>query len=233
MCSPSLKLCDRVRPNLALQTDRLTATAEQSVRQLESSENFMRYFLIIFSIIFLLGCVPHSDNPITTPGEEKIDSSIFGTWFWKDENESGYIHIGLDEESKLLRLLMLDFDRDGEIEVSEFSGHTSLLEGNRYLNLKWVRPAQDKITGYMFIKYVVSASSLGIALMDSNIVETAIKKGSLKGKVEKDAGSSSVRITEGQEKLRKFILRKDKDIFPEMKYVKKLELPNKRSEQTP
>ena len=188
----------------------------------------MRYFLITFSIIFVLGCVPYSDNPITTPDKEQIDSSIFGTWFWADENESGYIHIGLDEKSKLLRLLMLEFERDGEIEVSGFSGHTSSLKGNRYLNLKWMLPAQDKITGYMFIKYVVSPSSLGIALMDSKVAETAIKKGSLKGKVEKDAGYSSVRITEEQKKLRKFILRKDKELFPEMKYVKKLELPNTR-----
>ena len=193
----------------------------------------MTYRLIAFLIIVLSGCVPYSDSPLTVPGKEQIDSSIFGTWFWKDENESGYIHIGLDEESKLLRLLMLEFERDGEIEVSEFSGHTSSLEGNTYLNLKWVRPAQDKITGYMFIKYVVSPGSLGIALMDSKVAETAIKKGSLKGKVKKDGGSSSVRITEGQKKLRKFILREDKELFPEIKYVKKLDLPNTRSEPTP
>ena len=96
----------------------------------------MRYFLITFSIIFVLGCVPYSDNPLTTPGKEQIDSAIFGTWFWKDDNESGYIHIGPDKKSKLLRLLMLEFDRNGELAVSEFSGHTSSLEGSRYLNLK-------------------------------------------------------------------------------------------------
>ena len=126
---------------------------------------------------------------------------------------------------------MLEFERGGEIEVSEFSGHTSSLEGNRYLNLKWVHPAQDEITGYMLIKYVVNPRSLGIALMDSKVIESAIKKGSLKGRVEKDHASSSVNITEGQEKLQKFILRKDKELFPEMKYVKKLELHNIYSEQ--
>ena len=97
----------------------------------------MRY-LIPLSIIFVLGCVPHSDNPLTPPGEEKLDSSVFGTWFWKNENESGYIHIGLDEKSKYLRLIMLELETDGELEVSEFSGHTSSLEGNTYFNLKGV-----------------------------------------------------------------------------------------------
>ena len=192
----------------------------------------MRYFLITFSIIFVLSCVPYSDNPLTTPSKEQIDSSIVGTWFWKDENESGYIHIGLDKKAKLLRLLMLDFDRDGELEVSEFSGHTSSLEANKYLNLKWVRPAQDEITGYMFIKYMVSSGSLGIALMDSEVVEKAIKRGLLKGEVKKGKRSSSIRITEGQKKLQEFILSKDKELFPETKYLLKLQLPNKRSEQT-
>ena len=193
----------------------------------------MRYFLITFSIIFVLGCVPYSDNPLTDPSKDQIDSSILGTWFWKDENESGYIHIGLYEKSKLLRLIMLEFDRDGELEASEFSGHTSSLEGNKYLNLKWVRPAQDEITGYMFIKYMVRSGSLGIAFMDSEVAEKAIKRGSLKGKVKKVNWSSSIRITEGQKNLQEFILRKDKELFQEIKYFPKLELPNRRSEQTP
>ena len=199
---------------------------------IESERNCVRY-LIPFSILFVLSCIPYSDNPLTAPGQESMDSSLCGTWFWKEENASGYIHIGLDREPKLLRLLMLEYKRDGELKVSEFSGHTSLLEGNRYLNLKWVRPVQDEDTGYMFVKYVVGPASLGIALMDSNVAETAIKKGWLKGRVEEGDNSSSVRIKEGQEKLQKFILRKDKELFPEMQYVQKLELPNKRPEQTP
>ena len=193
----------------------------------------MRYLLITFLIIFVLGCVPCSDNPLTDPNKEQIDSSTLGTWFWKDENESGYIHIGLDKESKLLRLMMLEFDRDGKLEASEFSGHTSSLGGNRYLNLKWVRPLQNEITGYMFVKYTVSPVSLGIAFMDNEVAEKAIKKGVLKGKVKKHKWSSSVRIIEGQKKLQEFILRKDKELFPEMKYLPKLKLPNKHSGQTP
>jgi len=193
----------------------------------------MRYFLILFSIVFVLSCVPYSDNPLTAPNKEELDSSILGTWFWKDENESGYIHIGLDEESKLLRLMMLKFDRDGELEASEFSGHTSSLNGNKYLNLKWVRPVQDEVSGYIFVKYVVSSNSLCIALMDRALAEKAINDGSLKGKVKMVKGSSSVHITEGQKKLQEFILQKDKGLFSEIKCLPKLKLPNKRSEQTP
>ena len=144
----------------------------------------MRYLLITFLVIFTLRCVPDSANPLTDPNKEQIDPSILGTWFWKDKNGSGYIHIGLDEESKLLRLIMLEFDRDGQLKSSEFSGHTSSLEGNKYFNLKWVRPAQDEITGYIFVKYIVISDSLGIAFMDSEAAKKVIKSGALKGKVE-------------------------------------------------
>ncbi len=190
----------------------------------------MRSFLILLSIVFVLGCVPYSENPLTPASEETLDSSLIGTWFWKDENESGYIHIGRYEKLKMLRLIMLDYDRDDELEISEFSGHTSLLDGNTYLNLKRVRPVRDETTGYLIVKYAVGSDSLGIALMDRDVVEKAIKGGELKGKVKKSNWSSSVYIAEGQKKLQEFILRKNKALFPEMKYLPKLKLPNPRSE---
>jgi hypothetical protein len=187
----------------------------------------MRYFLILCSIVSFLGCVPYSDHPLTAPDKKQIDSSIIGTWFWKDEHEVGYIHIGLDEESNLLRLMMLDFGKDGALAASEFSGHTSRLNGNNYLNLKWVRPVKDEFTGYIFVKYIVNSDTLCIALMDNDVAEKAINDGSIKGKAKPGNRSSSVHITAGQKKLQEFILQKDKDLFSEIKCLPKLKLPNK------
>ena len=185
----------------------------------------MRKFLTTVLIIILQGCVPHSDTPLTDPDENLIDTSILGTWFWQEENETGYLHIGLDEESKLLRVIMLDIDGHKKLDESEYSGHTSELHGNRYLNLKWVRPVQDEITGYMLIKYTTTADSLGIAFMDKKVVETAVIEGSLKGIVKKDEKFAAVRITDGQKELQDFILQKDNELFTGMKYMQKLNLP--------
>ncbi len=192
----------------------------------------MRTSLIALSVILVMGCVPYSDNPLSPPGKEQTDSSLLGTWFWKSKKESGYVHIGLDKRTELLRVLMVDFEADGEMEVSEFSGHTSSLEGKRYLNLKWLRPSEEGRTGYMIIKYLPGPESLGIALMDRTAAENAIKKGSVKGKVTRGELSSSVRITEGQEELRKFVVGADKELFPEMNYVRKLRLPDDLPENT-
>lgn len=185
----------------------------------------MHYFWVAITVISLLGCVPSSDNPLTDPSEKTIDSSILGTYFWKDENEPGYIHIGIDKESNLLRLIMLELDKDGELEATEFSGHTSSLEKNKYLNLKCVRPANE-FAGYIFVKYNVNQDLLGISIMKTNVVEKAINNGSLNGKVKKGKWSWSVHITEGQKKIQQFILRNDKELFTETAYLPKLRLPN-------
>ena len=185
----------------------------------------MKPFIIILLSTLLPGCIPHTDNPITDPDKEQIDPLILGTWFWNEENESGYIHIGLDEKSKLLRVVMLDYDNNRELEVSEFSGYTSSLHGNNYLNLNWLRPVQDQISGYMLVKYTVTAEKLGIAMMDRGTAKTAVTGGLLQGTVDEDDMLSPIHITAGQNELQEFILRNDKALFPEMKTIQRLNLP--------
>ncbi len=92
-----------------------------------------RYYLIFFLALFTLSCVPYSDTPLTDPEKENINSSIYGTWFWKDNNESGYIHIGTNKKTKLLKVIITDFNKDKELESSELSGHLSQLKNNQYL----------------------------------------------------------------------------------------------------
>jgi len=149
----------------------------------------VRYFFVAILVVSLLGCVPYSDNPLTNPSEQSIDSSILGTWFWKDGAETGYLHIGIIDEESLS-------------EASEFSGHTSSLEGNKYLNLS---PANEP-PGYIFVKYNVNQELLGISMIITDAVEKGIDNGSLNGEVTKSKWSSSIHITEGQKNgLRRFI----------------------------
>ncbi len=183
----------------------------------------MRQFCISIFII-LAGCVPYSDNPITDANVDTMDTSLYGTWFWKKENESGFIHFGYIYKSKLLHVMMLDIKNTGELDVSEYVGHTSLLKGNRYLNLKQLRPA-DESPGYLIIKYVIDKGRLGISIIDNDVVRKAIKDGSLKGELTKTGWSSSVHITAGQKKLRKFVLKQDKVLFKETVYLRRLDLP--------
>jgi len=193
----------------------------------------MRYLAIVVMVIFLGGCVPYSDNPLTDPNSEKIDTAILGTWFWNEENDSGFIHIGLNKESKLLRMIMIEHDKDGTIDVSEFNGHTSSLGNNKYLNLKWVRPS-DEPKGYLLIKYSTEGESLAISLLNAKVVENAIKEGSLKGTVGKGKDACSLSITEEQKKLQQFVLKHDKELFQEKSNLNRLNLlqPNSKGTAT-
>lgn len=189
----------------------------------------MRYvtvLLIVVSIMAfsLFGCIPHSDHPLTKPGAQQIDASIFGTWFWRDNNDSGYIHIGVDDKTKLLRLMMVGLESDGEMEVLELTGHTTALKGNTYLNLKWVRPA-DEVSGYIFVKYDVKDGFLGISFMDSDVVEKAIKNKALNGAIEEGELLPSIHITDAGVKLQRFFLDNDKALFVDTKYLPGLTLP--------
>jgi len=191
----------------------------------------MRYLAILFMVIFLGGCVPYSDNPLTDPNSEKIDAAILGTWFWNEESDSGFVHIGLNKESKLLQVIMIEHDKDGTIDVSEFNGHTSSLGNNKYLNLKWVRPA-DEPKGYLLIKYSTEGESLAISLLNAKMIENAIKEGSLKGTVGKGKYAYSLSITEEQKKLQPFVLKHDKELFQEKNNLNRLNLPQPNSKAT-
>lgn len=185
----------------------------------------MRYFMILLSMLFLSGCVPYSDNALTQPHKEQIDSSVLGTWFWKDGDETGYIHIGLDKETDLLRIIMVEMQKSGTLKSTEFTGHTSSLKENNYFNLKFKDPEDEKSTGYIFIKYHVTSNKLGLGFLNSEVTEKAIEAGALKGKVEKGKWFSSVTITQDQKKLQKYILQNDKALFSQMKYMSKIKLP--------
>lgn len=38
-----------------------------------------------------------SIKDFSEPSKEKIDASVCGTWSWKDDSESSFVHIGIDK----------------------------------------------------------------------------------------------------------------------------------------
>ena len=184
----------------------------------------MRSLGTLLVLLWASSCVPYSDNPLTAPGVQDIDKSICGTWFWRDGDEQGYVHIGLDDESKLLRIVMLELGKGGQLDLSEYSAHTSLLGNNRYLNLKPLRAAGSD-NGYIFVKYATSAEFLDISLMDINFVEKAVRDGLIKGALSEKAMYSSAHITDTSRNLQSFFLKYDRDMFKEKKRLHKLNLP--------
>jgi hypothetical protein len=182
---------------------------------------WMKTTIVLLGLV--AGCIPYSENPLSFPQDQPLDASLYGTWFWEEDKETGYLHFGKDETSKLIRVIMVNFNRELNIEVSEFTGHSSTVGPKKYLNLKWVRPMSNS-SGYMFIKYEVKGDSLGVALPSKDVVEKAIENGLLEGSVDKAKMVSTVRITAKPDKLRKFVLENDRKLYKEIVYIDKVRL---------
>lgn len=189
-----------------------------------SMKDTSRIFLLLLLATFIAACVPDSENPLTAFDKEAMDASVYGTWFWKDEQESGYLHFGQEQDSGLLQLMMIELNNSGKISVTQMQGHTSQLDGKRYLNLKFV-PPQDGISEYVFMKYEVSEKRLGLAFMDPTVIEKAIVDNVLSGSVEQEGHVSSVHLSDTSTNLQQFVRDNEQLLFPEMKSLPRLLLP--------
>ena len=187
---------------------------------------WVRFSNLLVPVFFILivSCVPSSDHPLTEPDPEKLDKSVFGTWYWRDSSATGYIHLGKDEKTGMLQVYMIDLEDDGDIDSFEFSGHTSELGTDKYFNLKWIRP-ENEIKGYIFVKYQVDQDRMSFSLLDPNAVEKAIKEGVVAGEITEGQILTRVRVSDKPEKIRKFLAEK-KGLFQEESYLKRLRTGN-------
>jgi hypothetical protein len=187
-----------------------------------------RIRLVLLAILLLTGCVPYADTPLTDPGEQELDTAIMGTWYWKEAGNRGYLHIGREEDSGLLRCFLMDFDDDGELDLSAYEGHTSQLGGKRYLNVRVVGDNGKAAGGYLLVRYDVRPDALGLHVMESEPVKKAITAGTLEGVEKKQEGDwvGTLHITADREKLQAFVLENDAVLFSELKYMPRLNLPD-------
>ena len=178
----------------------------------------MNYVILIFSIFFLIGCTVSSDNPLSNFEKEKIDKSLAGVWALKKKKNTHYIHIIVDEKSKLFKIVMVE----DNLDTREFSAHNTDINENNYLNVRFEKDYKDN--RYFLFKYKVSSDELQIGMIEYEKVEKAISEKTLLGKLQGGYGSSILYITESQEKLQKFIKEHNSELFSKMTIFKKLKI---------
>ena len=138
--------------------------------------------------------------------------------------DSGYLHIGLDEAAKAIRLILIEHNKNNEVVASEFRGHTSNIKGRRYLNLKPVKP-ENTASGFILVRYVIDKAALGISLMNARVVTRDIESGALAGRVIREEWTSNIHISASQEQLRDYLLTNDATLYAETKFLSRLNLP--------
>jgi hypothetical protein len=192
----------------------------------------MKRLMLAVFILLLTGCIPYSDSPLSDQSKEIIDTAIIGTWFWNEESDQGFIHIGRDTDEKTLLITMVEFKNDGRVETSEFRAFTSRISSHRYLNLKWARPKESE-SGYFFMKYVVTADVFECSFPDHGFIADAVKSGALKGKVLSPGElAPTILIQASQDELRKFFLKNDAVLFKDSSKLKRLILPKQPAQKS-
>ncbi len=166
----------------------------------------------------LASCVD-SDNPLSDPKQATVDRGLLGVWREQTkDNEVSYYHVGLAGEkfpAGMLRVKIIKHNENGELprpDNDDLLVFATTLENNHYLNLTILAPDKIKTMGespwkpslaeaYFLYKYELQGDTLGIACMDPEQKEEAIKTGKIKGTIEGD----KVRITDTMENLARFV----------------------------
>jgi hypothetical protein len=168
--------------------------------------------VLIAFLILLGGCVTTFEHPLTDPGAHTQDKTLLGTWIGTNDDETMFIHIGKDEDTQTLLIVLTEMKDNGEIDLSTLAGHASILQSGRYLNLKWILPEKNQTKGYLLIKYAVKDGNLHLYAADDTVIETDIKKGLLKGEIRK---AKAAYVTENSKRLVQYVSKNDSRLFPE------------------
>jgi hypothetical protein len=168
--------------------------------------------VLIAFLILLCGCVTTFEHPLTDPGAHPQDKTLLGTWIGMNDDETMFIHLGKDEDTQMLLIVLTEIKDNGEIDLSTLTGHTSVLQSGRYLNLKWILPKENQTKGYMLIKYSVKHGNLHLYATDDTVIETDIKKGLLKGEILK---TKAAYVIDNTKNLVQYVTKNDGRLFPE------------------
>jgi hypothetical protein len=134
-------------------------------------------------ILMLAACVPYSQAPLSDPRQAVVDAALIGTWRGGDPDERIYVHIGVVDAHRV-RILTVEHNHSGELNVDEYSAHSSHSDGRSYLNIV-EQGAATKPPGFILVRYRVDGNNvLKVAMPKIDGIKAAIKSGALAGRVE-------------------------------------------------
>ncbi len=176
----------------------------------------------LFVAVLLTACVPELTNPLTVPGAQALDKTLFGSWILHDKEEHSFLHIGQEEGGKNFSILIVDIHKPQTISSRVYRGHNSSVGDKVYLNIE-VLDDKNKLKAYMLVRYSVAGSDLKISLVDTSSIEKAIKAGKLAGKV--DDKPQTISVTADAAALQAFVTSNDSELFKKFAPFKKVVLP--------
>ena len=159
-------------------------------------------FCLLILMLLLNACVLSSKQPLSEEAQASWDKRLLGVWYWQEDNEIVYLHIGQLKDSNGLRVILVEHQKSG-IKQAEYRGHVTQLQIGQILNLRGLK--KGKYSDWLFARYTISSDgslSLSFALPKAGI--KPITTGQLKGKINKGQFLTSVTLNDEGSKIRTF-----------------------------
>ena len=185
-------------------------------------------------LISLAGCLPVSQNPLTSVENATPDSRLAGVWYGKSGADEIFLHF-VPGTAAQMEIVEVDHEKKGAAHTLLYTALPSTLGAERYLS---VREGKDK--PYYLIHYKVADRTLKIWLMSETLLAKAVKAGKLKGAVSEKKQSDGtlnrdITITDTTERLAAFVKKSDPEKLFDQKFgtFKKVTLPVVEPESKP
>jgi hypothetical protein len=190
----------------------------------------MKKLPLLFTLALLLnlaGCLPVSQNPLSSIENATPDPRLPGVWYGKSSEDEIFLHF-VSGDSAEMQVVEVDHEKKGAAHTTLYTLIPSTIGDQRYLS---IREGKDK--PYYLAHYQVANGTLKIWLMSDKILAKAVKAGKLKGTFsEKKQGDGSVdrdiTITDTSEHLAAFVKKSEPEKLFDQKFgtFKKVTLPS-------
>ena len=185
-------------------------------------------------VLSLTGCLPVSQNPLSSLENATADSRLFGVWYGKSGEDEIFLHF-VPPASAEMQVVEVDHEKKGAAHTTLYSVFPSVLGEHHYLNIR-----EGKGKPYYLAHYEIIDGKLKIVLMSEKTLAKAIKAGKIKGNVAEKAGSDggmdrSITLTDSTEHLAAFVKKSDQEVLFDQKFgtFKKISLPSFGEESKP
>ena len=99
-------------------------------------KKFNLLFVLTPFILLLTGCPVGTDYPLSTPGTEKIDKALIGTWIAQDP-ESSVKKVKIKKSDKYsYNVMVVDTGSYYWVDDMKFTGYTTEMEGKKFVYFK-------------------------------------------------------------------------------------------------
>ena len=110
--------------------------------------------LLAAVLLGLAGCLPVSQNPLSSPDTAKPDARLAGLWYGRSGEDTVFLHFVADEGARM-DIAEVDHEQSGGAAINLYTMFPSVIDGTHYMN---VQDKKGPNKSYYLARYQIAAS---------------------------------------------------------------------------